>query len=168
MTSEETDVGDPTPINPNWREKAGSLSKKEEIKKRPSLVSTSISATRRVSLEEEEETYVIIKDASAKYGDTVCLSNINLDLEVAKLTAVIGQVGAGKTCLLNLILGELLPFEGTVRVKGVVAYAAQEPWLFAGMYAPCITSLKRRHLNYSSNYRHSQHNLTLVRYKALN
>lgn len=37
-----------------------------------------------------------------------------------------------QTTLLQCLLGELKPVEGTVEVKGRVSYASQEPWVFSG------------------------------------
>ena len=47
------------------------------------------------------------------------------------LLAVVGQVGAGKSSLLQCLLGELKSVEGSVEVKGKVSYAAQEAWIFS-------------------------------------
>lgn len=41
-------------------------------------------------------------------------------------------IGAGKSTLLQAILKELPLEAGAISVNGVVAYAAQEPWIFAG------------------------------------
>ncbi|KYN20532.1 hypothetical protein ALC57_07131 [Trachymyrmex cornetzi] len=48
-----------------------------------------------------------------------------------ELIAVVGQVGAGKNNLLNVILKELRLQEGSIQINGRIAYASQEPWLFA-------------------------------------
>ncbi|XP_074031101.1 probable multidrug resistance-associated protein lethal(2)03659 isoform X1 [Leptinotarsa decemlineata] len=60
------------------------------------------------------------------------LEDISLDVTSGDLVAVVGSVGSGKTTLLNMVLGELVPQAGTVKVKGTVSYASQEPWLFGG------------------------------------
>lgn len=75
-----------------------------------------------------------ITDACAKYGQVVCLDQITLNVVPKKLTVLIGTVGCGKSNLLNLILGEVVPFEGQVWTNGVISYASQDPWLFAGKF----------------------------------
>ncbi|KAB0798125.1 hypothetical protein PPYR_09118 [Photinus pyralis] len=58
------------------------------------------------------------------------LTNITLNIAPGTLCAVVGQVGAGKSSLLNLILRELPLNSGSLEVHGRVSYASQEPWLF--------------------------------------
>ncbi|SPP86205.1 probable multidrug resistance-associated protein lethal(2)03659 isoform X4 [Drosophila guanche] len=76
---------------------------------------------------------VDIKDLRARWSpephDPV-LDNINMTLRRQQLVAVIGPVGAGKSSLIQAILGELSPEAGGVNVHGRFSYASQEPWLF--------------------------------------
>ncbi|XP_047388734.1 ATP-binding cassette sub-family C member 6 isoform X2 [Sciurus carolinensis] len=58
-----------------------------------------------------------------------CLHGINLAVPQGCLLAVVGPVGAGKSSLLSALLGELLKVEGSVSVKGPVAYVPQEAWV---------------------------------------
>ncbi|XP_017863871.1 PREDICTED: probable multidrug resistance-associated protein lethal(2)03659 [Drosophila arizonae] len=60
------------------------------------------------------------------------LDNINLKFKPRQLVAVIGPVGAGKSSLIQTVLGELPPESGSVKVNGTLSYASQEPWLFTG------------------------------------
>ncbi|XP_025834708.1 probable multidrug resistance-associated protein lethal(2)03659 isoform X5 [Agrilus planipennis] len=76
-----------------------------------------------------------VQNASAKWSSTSIentLTNVNLRVKKGSLVAVIGPVGSGKTSLLHVILKELPVMQGNVDVNGVVSYASQEPWLFAG------------------------------------
>lgn len=59
---------------------------------------------------------------------------INLSLKIPKgnLCAIVGPVGAGKSSLLQLLLGELVPKQGEILISGSLSYACQEPWLFSG------------------------------------
>ncbi|KAJ8980199.1 hypothetical protein NQ317_003764 [Molorchus minor] len=58
------------------------------------------------------------------------LTDINLDIAPGTLCCVVGNVGAGKTSLLQMFLRELPLNCGKVDINGVMSYASQEPWLF--------------------------------------
>ncbi|KAG9435895.1 multidrug resistance-associated protein lethal [Apis mellifera carnica] len=60
------------------------------------------------------------------------LKNININVKSGELIAVVGQVGSGKSSLLNVILKELPLNSGIIEINGRITYASQEPWLFAG------------------------------------
>uniref|UniRef100_A0A7S2ZPD1 Probable ATP-dependent transporter ycf16 n=2 Tax=Rhodosorus marinus TaxID=101924 RepID=A0A7S2ZPD1_9RHOD len=62
--------------------------------------------------------------------DTYELKNINFTAEPGEFVAIVGAVGSGKSSLISAILGEVSKLEGTVDVRGSVAYAAQTPWIF--------------------------------------
>ncbi|XP_034486468.1 probable multidrug resistance-associated protein lethal(2)03659 [Drosophila innubila] len=82
-----------------------------------------------------EETLVEFSQFNAKWTTQIAdntLENINLQLGRRQLVAVIGPVGAGKSSLIQSILGELPADRGSLKVNGRFSYAAQEPWLFTG------------------------------------
>ena len=59
------------------------------------------------------------------------LSNINLDIPIGSLVAIVGSTGEGKTSLISAMLGELPPMEDTsVIIRGTVAYVPQVSWIF--------------------------------------
>ncbi|XP_059280885.1 ABC transporter C family member 2-like isoform X3 [Lycium ferocissimum] len=59
------------------------------------------------------------------------LSNINLDIPVGELVAIVGGTGEGKTSLISAILGELPPLGNTsVSIRGTIAYVPQVSWIF--------------------------------------
>lgn len=59
------------------------------------------------------------------------LENINVSIKKGELLGVLGRVGAGKTSLLSAIIGDMTRKEGTVTVRGTVAYAPQDPWIMS-------------------------------------
>jgi ABC-type transport system involved in cytochrome bd biosynthesis fused ATPase/permease subunit len=59
----------------------------------------------------------------------LCLRRVNFECNNGALIAVVGPVGAGKTSLVNAILGEVRAVSGSVFVKGRVAYFAQSPFI---------------------------------------
>ena len=68
-------------------------------------------------------------DEPLKQEDLIVLNNINFRARKGQMVAIVGQVGSGKTSLLNAILGELDKVKGEVKVKGSVAYISQQAFL---------------------------------------
>ncbi|XP_044089017.1 ATP-binding cassette sub-family C member 6 isoform X1 [Neovison vison] len=77
------------------------------------------------------ETCVSVHDGTFAWSreSTPCLRRINLTVPQGCLVAVVGAVGAGKSSLLSALLGELSKVEGSVSIKGSVAYVPQEAWV---------------------------------------
>ena len=53
------------------------------------------------------------------FGRLPVLQGIDLDLEAARITVLLGANGAGKSTLMRLLAGDLLPDQGVVHVRGV-------------------------------------------------
>ncbi|DBA00659.1 TPA: LOW QUALITY PROTEIN: hypothetical protein N0F65_003588, partial [Lagenidium giganteum] len=87
------------------------------------------------SLDSEKRGDIQVVNASWSWPDAIDaapfqLHQVNLDIPSGSLVMVIGGVGAGKSSLLQALLGEMLTTgNGTCVVNGTVAYAAQESWL---------------------------------------
>ncbi|KAK6932100.1 ABC transporter type 1, transmembrane domain [Dillenia turbinata] len=59
------------------------------------------------------------------------LSNINLDIPVGSLVAIVGSTGEGKTSLISSMLGEIPRIgDGSAVIRGTVAYVPQVSWIF--------------------------------------
>lgn len=61
---------------------------------------------------------VEIRDLHFAYGDRPILSGLEMDFPRRKVVAVMGGSGSGKTTILRLIGGQLLPTQGGVTVDG--------------------------------------------------
>ena len=77
------------------------------------------------------------------HPDTCALSEINMKLPINATTAIVGQSGAGKTTLVDIIMGLLKPDEGNVYLDGKplsnenlllyrnsISYVSQDPFLY--------------------------------------
>jgi ABC-type transport system involved in cytochrome bd biosynthesis fused ATPase/permease subunit len=67
------------------------------------------------------------------------LHDISCSIPVGRLTAVVGEVGAGKSSVLSALLGELRLTQGRAAVDagelfgpGGVGYVGQAPWVLGG------------------------------------
>lgn len=82
-----------------------------------------------------------IKNVSVWFGDFNAVDQLSFSIEEGQRVAILGRTGAGKSTLLNLLIGNLSPSSGTVRVagfdpvserrklQGIVAMAYQSPRL---------------------------------------
>ncbi|WP_433609776.1 metal ABC transporter ATP-binding protein [Prescottella agglutinans] len=66
---------------------------------------------------------VELRDARLSFGDRTLWSNLNLSVQQGEFIAVLGPNGSGKTSLLKVLLGQLAPTSGTVRIAGTPAKA---------------------------------------------
>jgi len=63
--------------------------------------------------------FVSVRDMSFYRGDRAIYDSLSLDIECGKITAILGPSGTGKTTLLRLIAGQLVPDSGSVTVAGL-------------------------------------------------
>jgi ABC-2 type transport system ATP-binding protein len=67
-----------------------------------------------------------LRDLSVRYGATVAVADVNLDLPTGKIYGLLGRNGSGKTSLLSAIASVRKPSTGTVRVDGAEAFENPE------------------------------------------
>ncbi|XP_039167060.1 ABC transporter C family member 12 [Eucalyptus grandis] len=83
---------------------------------------------------EPGEPAISIKDGHFSWdskAEKPTLSNINLEIPVGSLVAIVGGTGQGKTSLISAMLGELSPVsDACVTIRGTVAYVPQVSWIF--------------------------------------
>ena len=62
---------------------------------------------------------VEIKNLIKTFGSTTAIDNLSLSIEKGKITGLIGADGAGKTTLIRLVTGLLLPDKGEISTLGL-------------------------------------------------
>lgn len=67
------------------------------------------------------------KEAEVKFGDQAVIKNVNTIIQRGDRIGIVGRNGAGKTTLIKMLLGELAPSAGTIKIgsKLEVAYSDQ-------------------------------------------
>ena len=65
-----------------------------------------------------EEPLVKIRGLRFSRSDRVIFDGVDIDIPRGKVTAIMGPSGTGKTTLLKLIGGQLVPDAGTIEVDG--------------------------------------------------
>ncbi|PZC86949.1 hypothetical protein B5X24_HaOG200304 [Helicoverpa armigera] len=84
--------------------------------------------------EKPKHTGLVLSGLSASWQPEAIvntLRNITLKVQPGEFVGIAGLVGSGKSSLLQVILGELPPTQGSISLGGArVSYASQEPWLF--------------------------------------
>ncbi|MBC8029696.1 MAG: ABC transporter ATP-binding protein [Pyrinomonadaceae bacterium] len=58
------------------------------------------------------------RDITIRYGQRVAVSNVSLELEPGRITAIIGPNGAGKSTMLRTLNGGIEPAGGVIRLNG--------------------------------------------------
>lgn len=67
------------------------------------------------------------------------LTDVNMNITAGKLCCVVGETGAGKSALLNALIGELRGDDAmTMTVAGTIAYTAQTPY---DIHMRCIVDM---------------------------
>ncbi|XVE89152.1 hypothetical protein DITRI_Ditri19aG0127600 [Diplodiscus trichospermus] len=70
--------------------------------------------------------------SSSNEDQNLVLNHVTLSLPKGCLVAVVGEVGSGKSSLLNSILRETRLVHGSIYSSGSTAYVPQAPWILSG------------------------------------
>ncbi|XP_050381430.1 ABC transporter C family member 13 isoform X2 [Argentina anserina] len=85
-----------------------------------------------------EDMAVVFEDSSCSWSSSdekelnLVLNHVTFGIPKGSFVAVIGEVGSGKSSLLNSILGEMQLVHGSVYSCQSIAYVPQVPWILSG------------------------------------
>lgn len=65
-----------------------------------------------------QRTAVSLRGVTKRYGETLALDSVNLDIDANQIVALLGPNGAGKTTLLHILCTILQPDKGTAEISG--------------------------------------------------
>jgi len=71
-----------------------------------------------------------VQTLSKSFGGLAAVSDVSFDVAQAELLALIGPNGAGKTTCFNMLMGQLKPSQGTVKLAGenITGLAPRQVW----------------------------------------
>ncbi len=72
-----------------------------------------------------EKPIIQVRDLAAGYADAVILKDINFEVRVGEIFAILGGSGSGKTTLLKCMIGLLKPLRGTIVIDGTDIVTAE-------------------------------------------
>ncbi|KAF1947031.1 multidrug resistance-associated protein 1 [Clathrospora elynae] len=87
---------------------------------------------REDAVTENGDESVRIRDATFtwdKHAERQALQDINFSAHKGELACIVGRVGAGKSSLLQAVLGDLWKIQGDVVLRGRTAYVPQSAWV---------------------------------------
>ncbi|CAP23114.2 Protein CBR-MRP-4 [Caenorhabditis briggsae] len=77
---------------------------------------------------------ICVKDASLSWESpdekpVPSLTNISFKVHRGELVTIVGRVGAGKTSMLQALMGEMEKISGSISMHGRLCYVPQQPWM---------------------------------------
>ncbi len=87
-------------------------------RERPGMVKMEVGETERSG-----RLVMKLKDVSFAYGDTLLISHFSTSIMKGDRVGILGPNGCGKTTLLEILLGELSPLSGSVRMGTDIRYS---------------------------------------------
>jgi NitT/TauT family transport system ATP-binding protein len=71
-----------------------------------------------------EENIIEVREVTKTFGNYLAVDNLSLNVKRGEIVVLLGQTGAGKSTVLNLIMGTTCPNNGQIKVAGFDPYAS--------------------------------------------
>ncbi|HLW57218.1 MAG TPA: ABC transporter transmembrane domain-containing protein, partial [Bacteriovoracaceae bacterium] len=103
-------------------------------------IAESLDEVKEGPFENSESHCLSLKNVSVEKNNKTLLDNISLDIKEGEKVAIVGQVGSGKTTLINTLLGQHELSQGRmIQSYKNISLVTQDPFLFIGSIAKNIT-----------------------------
>lgn len=73
-----------------------------------------------------DDVVIDFKNVVHEFGHVVAVEDLNLQVKKGERVAILGRTGAGKSTVMNLLVGNMTPTHGTIRVNGKDPYAEHD------------------------------------------
>ena len=90
---------------------------------------------------------IILNDVSKQFGDKLLFEDVNLHLAYKERAAIVGENGTGKSTLLNIILQQLSPDQGEVRIGSRVKIGYLSQNIFSTIESETVIETFRDEVN---------------------
>jgi ABC-type nitrate/sulfonate/bicarbonate transport system ATPase subunit len=70
------------------------------------------------------DNFIEVSGVTKRFGSCLAVDNLSMTVRRGEIVVLLGQTGAGKSTVMNLIMGTLAPTAGEIRVAGVDPYVA--------------------------------------------
>ena len=80
-------------------------------------------------------TILRLENVSKHYGRVHAVQGLSLEVHSGELVGLVGPNGAGKSTTIQMLAGQLLPTEGSIRVRDVDV--VEDPWRCTKTYRVC-------------------------------
>jgi NitT/TauT family transport system ATP-binding protein len=76
-----------------------------------------------MTAQDAREAVIKVDNVTVRFGDNLAIRELTFSVKEGERVAILGRTGSGKSTLLNLLIGNLNPTSGSVRVTGIDPYA---------------------------------------------
>lgn len=79
-----------------------------------------------LEVEETAENSIVLKNVTKRFGKSVAVDHLSLEIDANSFVSLLGPSGCGKTTTLRMIAGLETPTEGEIRIGDRLVFSAEK------------------------------------------